>query len=141
MDGIQVGVNVNILFEIGTFDSPTENLQMIYMYRAKKMTNQAIDGNSGHFESEIEWTELESSEDKPRFDHFHFLVGLGAIVLASGTELEDVHNKVRGPDPVKTEIWSTMSDFNAKIVDRNRSAPGTLLYRSRSALFSLRNKI
>ena len=88
MAGIQVGANVNILSEIGTFDSPTENLKVIYMYRTKKMTNQAIGGNRGHFESEIEWTDLKSSEDKPRIDHFDFLVGLGVIVLVSGTELE-----------------------------------------------------
>ena len=48
------------------------------------------------FDNEIEFTGLESLEDKPRMDHFAFPVGPGVIVLASGTELEDVHKKT-GP--------------------------------------------
>ena len=69
------------------------------------MMNQTIDGNRGHFESEIELTGLESLEDKPRRDYFNFPVGPGVIVLASGSELEDVHNKDRtSPDPEKSSI-------------------------------------
>merc|ERR1712178_169480 len=56
----------------------------------KKMKNNAIVGNIGHFDNEIEMAELEGfagikvENIKPQVDRFVFPDGHGIIVLASG---------------------------------------------------------
>merc|ERR1712039_156175 len=56
----------------------------------KKMKNNAIVGNIGHFDNEIDMAGLESSEGikveniKPQVDRFVFPSGTGIIVLAAG---------------------------------------------------------
>merc|ERR1711907_567039 len=56
----------------------------------KKMKNNAIVGNIGHFDNEIQMAELETfpgikcENIKPQVDRFEFPDGHGIIVLASG---------------------------------------------------------
>merc|ERR1712054_446210 len=56
----------------------------------EKMKNNAIVGNIGHFDNEIEMAELEGLEGmkveniKPQVDRFLFPDGHGVIILASG---------------------------------------------------------
>merc|ERR1712139_751425 len=63
---------------------------IITIEHMKKMKNNAIVGNIGHFDNEIQMAELEGfpgikvENIKPQVDRFEFPDGHGIIVLASG---------------------------------------------------------
>merc|ERR1712232_1354824 len=66
------------------------NFDIITLAHMKKMKNNAIIGNIGHFDNEIDMDGLEKMEGikveniKPQVDRFVFPDGHGVIVLASG---------------------------------------------------------
>merc|ERR1712194_292218 len=68
----------------------TGNFQIITLEHMKKMKNNAIVGNIGHFDNEIEMEKLEKfpgikvENIKPQVDRFVFPDGHGIIVLALG---------------------------------------------------------
>merc|ERR1712072_1047901 len=76
--------------EIDIFTSATGNFNIITLAHMKKMKNNAIVGNIGHFDNEIDMAGLENTEGikveniKPQVDRFVFPDGHGVIVLASG---------------------------------------------------------
>merc|ERR1711939_309350 len=76
--------------EIDIFVSTTGNFKIITLESMKKMKNNAIVGNIGHFDNEIEMAELEGfpgikvENIKPQVDRFVFPDGHGIIILASG---------------------------------------------------------
>merc|ERR1712036_114047 len=90
MEGYQVVTIEDVVGEIDIFVSTTGNFEIITLEHMKKMKNNAIVGNIGHFDNEIDMAGLESSEGikvesiKPQVDRFVFPNGKGIIVLASG---------------------------------------------------------
>jgi len=90
MEGFQVVTMDSIVSEIDIFTSATGNFEIITLEHMKKMKNNAIIGNIGHFDNEIDMTGLESFEGikveniKPQVDRFIFPDGHAVIVLASG---------------------------------------------------------
>merc|ERR1712190_391482 len=72
------------------FVSTTGNFNIIRLEHMKKMKNNAIVGNIGHFDNEIDMEGLESCPGvkveniKPQVDRFVFDDGHGIIMLASG---------------------------------------------------------
>jgi len=68
----------------------TGNFKIITLEHMKKMKNNAIVGNIGHFDNEIEMEALEKfpgikmENIKPQVDRFVFPDGHGVIILASG---------------------------------------------------------
>merc|ERR1719473_358384 len=76
--------------EADIFTSATGNFKIITLEHMKKMKNNAIVGNIGHFDNEIEMEELEKMPGikveniKPQVDRFQFPDGHGVIILASG---------------------------------------------------------
>merc|ERR1711879_1125068 len=80
----------SVVGEIDIFTSATGNFNIITLEHMKKMKNNAIVGNIGHFDNEIEMEELEKTEGmkveniKAQVDRFVFPDGHGVIVLASG---------------------------------------------------------
>merc|ERR1711860_246482 len=66
------------------------NFDIITLEHMKKMKNNAIVGNIGHFDNEIDMAGLEGMQGvkmetiKPQVDRFVFPDGHGVIVLASG---------------------------------------------------------
>merc|ERR1712242_501236 len=90
MEGFQVATMEQVVGEIDIFVSTTGNFKIITLEHMKKMKNNAIVGNIGHFDNEIEMAELESfpgikvENIKPQVDRFLFPDGHGIIVLASG---------------------------------------------------------
>merc|ERR1712070_1316935 len=76
--------------EIDIFTTTTGNFNIITLEHMKNMKNNAIVGNIGHFDNEIEMAELENypgikvENIKPQVDRFAFPDGHGIIVLASG---------------------------------------------------------
>merc|ERR1712022_34172 len=90
MEGFQVVTMESVVGEIDIFVSTTGNFKIITLEHMKKMKNNAIVGNIGHFDNEIEMAELEGfagikvENIKPQVDRFEFPDGHGIIILASG---------------------------------------------------------
>merc|ERR1711990_870650 len=90
MEGFQVVTMEDVVGEIDIFTSATGNFNIITLEHMKKMKNNAIVGNIGHFDNEIDMAGLEGfagikvENIKPQVDRFVFPDGHGVIVLASG---------------------------------------------------------
>merc|ERR1719284_2393007 len=80
----------SVVSEIDIFVFSTGNFNIITLDHMKKMKNNAIVGNIGHFDNEIDMAGLEGLEGmevdniKPQVDRFVFPDGHGVILLASG---------------------------------------------------------
>merc|ERR1711884_491961 len=89
MEGFQVVTIEEVVGEVDIFTSATGNFKIITLEHMKKMKNNAIVGNIGHFDNEIAMEDLEQfpgikvENIKPQVDRFVFPDGHGIIVLAS----------------------------------------------------------
>merc|ERR1712056_41094 len=94
MEGFQVTPLESVVGEIDIFVTTTGNFNIITVEHMRKMKNNAIVGNIGHFDNEIDMAGLEGSEGikvdniKPQVDRFGFSDGHGVIVLAAGRLLK-----------------------------------------------------
>jgi len=90
MEGFQVVTLEEVVGEVDIFTSATGNFDIITVEHMKKMKNNAIVGNIGHFDNEIDMVGVETfpgikvENIKPQVDRFVFPDGHGVIVLASG---------------------------------------------------------
>merc|ERR1711977_418229 len=90
MEGFEVNTLDNVVGKADIFTSATGNFKIITLDHMKKMKNNAVVGNIGHFDNEIEMEELENMAGmkieniKPQVDRFAFPDGHGVIILASG---------------------------------------------------------
>jgi len=90
MEGFQVVALTTVVNDIDIFVTATGNKDIITVKDMEKMKNNAIVGNIGHFDNEIEMAGLEGYDGikveniKPQVDRFEFPDGHGVIVLASG---------------------------------------------------------
>merc|ERR1712241_1284118 len=90
MEGFQVVKMESVVGEVDIFVSTTGNKDIITLDHMRKMKNNAIVGNIGHFDNEIEMEKLEGCDGikieniKAQGDRFVFPDGHGIIVLASG---------------------------------------------------------
>merc|ERR1711988_2101377 len=79
-----------IVGEVDIFISTTGNYNIIRLEHMQKMKNNAIVGNIGHFDNEIDMAGIEGfpgikvENIKPQVDRFVFPDGHGVIILASG---------------------------------------------------------
>jgi adenosylhomocysteinase len=90
MEGFQVVKIESVIDQIDIFTTTTGNFKIITLEHMQKMKNNAIVGNIGHFDNEIEMERLEQfpgikvENIKPQVDRFVFPDGHGVIVLAAG---------------------------------------------------------
>merc|ERR1712050_391779 len=90
MEGFQVVTMEEVVGEIDIFTSATGNCDIITLEHMKNMKNNAIVGNIGHFDNEIDMAGLAAVEGikceniKPQVDRSAFPDGHGVIVLAAG---------------------------------------------------------
>merc|ERR1712078_706543 len=90
MEGFQVATLESVVGEMDIFVTTTGNFNIIRLEHMQKMKNNAIVGNIGHFDNEIQMEQLENfpgikvENIKPQVDRFEFPDGHGVIVLASG---------------------------------------------------------
>ena len=90
MEGYQVAPIEDVIGEVDIFISATGNKDIIMADMMSKMKNNAVVGNIGHFDNEIDMEGLEKipgikkEEIKPQVDRYVFPDGHGVIVLASG---------------------------------------------------------
>jgi len=90
MEGFQVVRMEDVVGEVDIFTSATGNFDIITLAHMKNMKNNAIVGNIGHFDNEIDMAGLEGfpgikvENIKPQVDRFVFPDGHGVIILAAG---------------------------------------------------------
>jgi len=90
MEGFEVKRLETVLSTADIFVTTTGNKNIIMAHHMAQMKNNAIVGNIGHFDNEIDMAGLESypgikvTEIKPQVDRFEFPDGHGIIVLAKG---------------------------------------------------------
>merc|ERR1712060_541584 len=90
MEGFQVVRLCDVVHEADIFITTTGNKDIIMVSDMQKMKNNAIIGNIGRFDNEIDMAGLEGfpgikvENIKPQVDRFVFPDGHGVIVLASG---------------------------------------------------------
>jgi adenosylhomocysteinase len=90
MEGFQVVKMESVIGEVDITITTTGNFKIITLEHMKAMKNNAIVGNIGHFDNEIEMEQLEKfpgikvENIKPQVDRFVFPDGHGVIILASG---------------------------------------------------------
>merc|ERR1711903_365525 len=90
MEGFEVTTLESVVGDMDIFVTTTGNFNIITVEHMKKMKNNAIVGNIGHFDNEIDMAGLENTEGikveniKPQVDRFVFPGGNGVIILASG---------------------------------------------------------
>lgn len=90
MEGIPVVQLDDVVSDVDIFVTATGNKGIIMVDDMKKMKNNAIVGNIGHFDNEIDMEGLEKFPGiqrmniKPQVDKFIFPDGKGIIILAEG---------------------------------------------------------
>merc|ERR1712232_1157463 len=88
MEGFQVDTMENLVPIADVFITTTGNKDIITLEHMSKMKNNAIVGNIGHFDNEIQMELLEKAATrmniKPQCDKYVFPDGHGVIVLAEG---------------------------------------------------------
>ncbi|MEZ6017521.1 MAG: adenosylhomocysteinase [Planctomycetota bacterium] len=90
MEGYQVATVEDVVETADLFITATGNMGVITLDHLKRMKNNAIVGNIGHFDNEIATEELMSMSGikrdtiKPQVDRFEFPDGHGVILLAEG---------------------------------------------------------
>ena len=90
MDGYQVARIEDVLSEVDIFVTATGNKDVITAKHMGQMKHQAIVGNIGHFDNEIDMAGLEKTDGikriniKPQVDEWVFPSGNAIIVLSEG---------------------------------------------------------
>jgi len=90
MDGFQVAPIEDVVDICDIFITTTGNKDIIMVEHMAKMKNNAIVGNIGHFDNEIDMAGLEKypgikhQNIKPQCDRYEFPDGHGIIILAEG---------------------------------------------------------
>jgi len=90
MQGYEVKKVETVLGDIDIFITATGNKMIITAWHMSKMKNNAIVGNIGHFDNEIDieglkkWPGIKKVNIKPQVDRWIFEDGHGVIVLAEG---------------------------------------------------------
>merc|ERR1712127_816857 len=157
MEGFQVATMEEVVSEIDIFCSTTGNFNIITLEHMKKMKNNAIVGNIGHFDNEIDMAGLEGfagikvENIKPQVDRFPFPDGHGIIVLASGRLLNlgcatghpsfvmscsftnqvlaqiDLMNNWKGPKSYKNDVYLLPIELDEKVARLHLPALGAVL--------------
>ncbi len=90
MEGFSVVVLEDVLAQADIFVTTTGNRDIIMKHHMAQMKNNAIVGNIGHFDNEIDMAGLQNDPAiqgeniKPQVDRFVFPDGHGVIILAEG---------------------------------------------------------
>jgi adenosylhomocysteinase len=93
MEGFEVVTIDDVVSDMDIFITATGNKNIIKVSHMAKMKNNAIVGNIGHFDNEIEYEALKKFPGvkriniKPQVDKFTFETGNSVIILAEGIYL------------------------------------------------------
>jgi adenosylhomocysteinase len=124
MEGFSVVRLESVVSKADIFVTCTGNKNIIMLEHMQKMKNQAIVGNIGHFDNEIDMENLYKTTKriniKPQVDRFVFADGHGIIVLAEGRLLNlgcatghpsfVMSNSFTNQTLAQIELWTHKSD-------------------------------
>jgi adenosylhomocysteinase len=110
MQGYQVATLEDVLTDADIFITATGNKDVISAEQMGRMRHQAIVGNIGHFDNEIDMAGLEASEAerhpfKPQVDEWRFPDGHSILVLSEG-RLLNLGNATGHPSFVMSNSFS-----------------------------------
>ena len=131
MDGYQVATLEDVVATADIFVTATGNRDVITAGHMSRMKHQAIVGNIGHFDNEIDmaglarWPGVRRLTIKPQVDHVIFPDGKRIIVLSQG-RLVNLGNATGHPSFVmsasfsnqtlaQVEIWTNPSKYQKKV--------------------------
>ncbi|MGU3431539.1 adenosylhomocysteinase [Actinomycetes bacterium M1A6_2h] len=131
MDGFDVRTVEEFIEQADIVITSTGNLSIITFEHMRKMKHQAILGNIGHFDNEIDMAGLEKATDvtriniKPQVDEFQFKDGHSIIVLSEG-RLLNLGNATGHPSFVMSnsfsnqviaqiELWTKPSEYDNEV--------------------------
>jgi len=131
MEGYQVATLEDVVETADIFITATGNRDVITAEQMARMKHQAIVGNIGHFDNEIEIAELERTEGieritiKPQVDEWRFADGHSIIVLSEG-RLLNLGNATGHPSFVMSnsftnqtiaqiELYSKSDDYEKRV--------------------------
>ncbi|MDI9931527.1 adenosylhomocysteinase [Rhodococcus sp. 1R11] len=131
MDGFDVRTVDEFIEQADIVITSTGNLKIITFEHMRKMKHQAILGNIGHFDNEIDMAGLEKAADvtriniKPQVDEFQFKDGHSIIVLSEG-RLLNLGNATGHPSFVMSnsfsnqviaqiELWTKPSEYDNEV--------------------------
>jgi len=131
MEGYQVATLEDVVETADIFITATGNRDVITAEQMARMKHQAIVGNIGHFDNEIEIAELERTDGierinvKPQVDEWRFSDGHSIIVLSEG-RLLNLGNATGHPSFVMSnsftnqtiaqiELYSKSDDYEKRV--------------------------
>ena len=131
MQGYEVATLEDVLETADIFVTATGNKDVISAEQMSRMKHQAIVGNIGHFDNEIDMAGLQARDDvekvnfKPQVDEWRFSDGHSIIVLSEG-RLLNLGNATGHPSFVMSnsfsnqviaqiELFSKNSDYERKV--------------------------
>ena len=125
MDGFQVVTLDDVVSEVDIFVTATGNKDIITADHMSRMKHQAIVGNIGHFDNEIDMAGLarldgvERMNIKPQVDEWRFSDGHSIIVLSEG-RLLNLGNATGPPELRDVELVHEPDDRPGRAVHEER---------------------
>jgi len=135
MDGYQVATLEDVVAEADLFVTATGNRDVITPEHMSRMKHQAIVGNIGHFDNEIDMAGLTAIDGirrenvKPQVDLWHFPDGHAVIILSEG-RLLNLGNATGHPSFVMSnsftnqvlaqlELWNTDYEIGVHLLPKH----------------------
>jgi adenosylhomocysteinase len=128
MDGFQVTVLEDVVDQADIFVTTTGNFNIIRTEHFAKMKHQAIVGNIGHFDNEIDMAGLEApgvaerKNVKPQVDVWTFADGKAVIVLSEG-RLMNLGNATGHPSFVMSNSFTNQVLAQIEIFTKTEDYP------------------
>ena len=124
MEGYQVATLEDVVETADIFITATGNREVITAADMARMKHQAIVGNIGHFDNEIEMVKLERTEGierinvKPQVDEWRFPDGHSIIVLSEG-RLLNLGNATGHPSFVMSNSFTNQTIAQIELYSKN----------------------
>jgi adenosylhomocysteinase len=124
MDGYQVATLEDVVDTTDVFVTATGNKDIITADHMKRMKHQAIVGNIGHFDNEIDMAGLarlpgiERINIKPQVDEWRFTDGHSIIVLSEG-RLLNLGNATGHPSFVMSNSFTNQTIAQVELFSKN----------------------
>jgi adenosylhomocysteinase len=128
MDGYQVARLEDVVDTADIFVTATGNRDIITAEDMSKMKHQAIVGNIGHFDNEIDmaglakWPGVRRENIKPQVDEFVFEDGHGVIILSEG-RLLNLGNATGHPSFVMSNSFTNQVIAQVELFTKNADYP------------------
>jgi len=128
MDGYQVTTIEDVIDQVDIFVTTTGNKDIITADHMSKMKHQAIVGNIGHFDNEIDmaglerWSGIKKVNVKPQVDEWTFPDGHTIIVLSEG-RLLNLGNATGHPSFVMSNSFTNQVMAQIEIFTKTEEYP------------------